>query len=73
MPTSTAVPVAGTVYHVKHSGKGEFVMHVTSVTDDFASGTVVEGEAVAFLLHNVAYSGDPITVRISFCTFTPYV
>jgi len=63
--------VAGRDYHVSHTRKGKFGMRVENVGDEWISGSVVSGVAKAMLDYNRVYVGEPITVRRSFCTFTP--
>lgn len=63
----------GTIYEVKHSRKGLFVMRLDKISDDWGSGVIVEGRASALLHYNVKEEGDPITVRLSFCRFREVV
>ena len=60
----------GKTYRVSHSRKGTFDMRMTFVGDEWADGMIVKGRAKAMLPHNERETGEKITVRISFCTFT---
>jgi len=64
-------PEINRIYNVNHSRKGKFTMRVDSVTVDWAHGQVVDGTAKAMMNYNVKEAGDPITVRLSHCQFTP--
>lgn len=59
----------GKTYNVKHSRKGEFVMQITEHNEEWATGTIIEGQANAMLDYNKKYKGESLTVRISFCSF----
>ena len=50
---------------------GKFVMRVDRVDDEWVSGVVVAGKAKAMLKYNEVYEGEPITVRRSFCAWSP--
>lgn len=61
----------GKTYNVNHSRKGKFALQVTSVSEEWIDGFIVSGMAKAILPYNEVYEGEKITVRRSFCTFTP--
>jgi len=56
-------PEIGKTYKVINSRKGTFFMRVTELSGDFISGIVVDGFARALMSYNVAYVGDPVSVR----------
>lgn len=56
----------GRVYTVDHSRKGKFTLLVTSQTDEWVTGTIVDGTAKAMLDYNVREVGEEVTLRRSF-------
>lgn len=56
----------GKTYRVQHSRKGTFILRVTSQTDEWVTGTIMEGTAKAMLDYNVKEAGEDITLRLSF-------
>ena len=66
----TTQPEAGKTYRVSHSRKGTFNMLMTSVHEEWTQGTIVNGRAKAMLPYNERETGEDITVRTSFCSFT---
>lgn len=56
----------GKTYRVQHSRKGTFILLVTSKTDEWVTGTIMEGTAKAMLDYNVREAGEDITLRLSF-------
>lgn len=65
------VPEVGKTYRVRHSRKGTFVLRVTGRSDEWVSGVIVSGKASAMLPYNEVFKGEELTMRTSFCTFTP--
>ena len=62
----------GSTYKVSHRRKGDFVMKITDNSDtEWVSGVIIEGVANAKSFDNVREKNDDITVRRSFCKFTP--
>ena len=61
----------GKTYNIKSSRKGAFTAKLTLVTDTWISGVIVSGKAQAMLAYNEREEGEEITVRRSFCSFTP--
>lgn len=60
----------GKVYKCDHCRKGTFGFKVTAIDDEWVTGIVASGKANALYSYNVAYKGDELTVRKSFCNFT---
>lgn len=63
--------IVGKTYKITHSRKGVFCGTVNSVNDEWANVTVTSGKAKAMLHYNECGPGEKLTVRRSFCTFTP--
>jgi len=61
----------GKTYIVKSSRKGTFTGRITHVGDTFADVLITQGRAGAMLDYNERETGETVTVRKSFCTFTP--
>ena len=61
----------GTVYLVNSSRKGTFAGRLVSVDGEWATLVVVGGKAKAMLEYNERHRGEEVTVRRSFCVFTP--
>lgn len=61
----------GKTYLINHSRKGKFCGTVTSINDEWADVTVTSGKAKAMLSYNECGPGEALTIRRSFCTFTP--
>lgn len=61
--------VVGKTYKVTHSRKGRFVLRVTAVNGEFATGVIVKGRAHAMLEENEREVGDELAFRIAHCTF----
>ena len=60
----------GKTYKVNHERKGNFIMTVTGMNDEWVTGIIVGGKAHAMLRDNEREKGEEITVRQSFCIFT---
>jgi hypothetical protein len=65
-------PLAGQIWVVEHSRKGQFHLRIENVEDDWIGGTIVEGVA-SYLNEEDRGSGDPITCRRSLLTFKEQV
>ena len=63
-------PQVGKTYRINHSRKGIFAGRIISAGDDWVSVEIVSGQAGAMLPENIAHTGEEITVRLSFATFT---
>lgn len=61
----------GQTYQVSSSRKGKFTGVITSVNDEWATVLITKGKAKAMLDYNEREQGEEVTVRRSFCTFTP--
>lgn len=61
----------GKTYKVNSSRKGRFTGVITSVDDVWATVLITSGKAKALLDYNERDKGEEVTVRRSFCTFTP--
>lgn len=61
----------GQTYRVTSSRKGTFVGILTRVDNTWADVLITSGKAKAMLDYNESYEGESVTVRRSFCTFTP--
>ena len=61
---------AGKTYNVNHSRKGEFVLAVTHVGDEWVTGRLIAGKPHYLNHYNEKELGEVMTVRISLCTFT---
>ena len=59
----------GKIYLVNHDRKGQFVIKVTSVRDDFVTGIILNGHTSTMLHYNEQYEGELITIRMSLCGF----
>lgn len=64
---------AGKFYKVHHSRKGIFHLAVDSIDGEWITGTIIAGKAKAMLDYNEREKGEQITIRESFCTFTPII
>jgi hypothetical protein len=71
MANSPTTPEVGKTYIVNHSRKGRFTAKVHAINGEWADLEIVAGRADAMLPENRAGKGEGITVRLSFCTFTP--
>jgi len=56
----------GKTYVVSHSRKGKFTLHVTSMSDEWVTGVIVDGTAGAMMEYNEKYKGEELTARKSF-------
>lgn len=61
----------GKTYKVNSSRKGKFIGIVTSSSEEWATILITKGKAKAMLDYNEREQGEEVTVRRSFCTFTP--
>lgn len=61
----------GQTYRVNSSRKGVFTGVVTQCCDTWATVLITNGTAKAMLDYNEREQGETVTVRRSFCTFTP--
>ena len=61
----------GSVYNVRHERKGTFMIAVKSTDEIFTTGLVIGGKVHAIQEENEKGYGDKVTVRNSFCKFTP--
>lgn len=61
----------GKTYKVVSSRKGTFTGVATDVSDEWATILITKGKASAMLSYNEREKGEEVTVRRSFCTFTP--
>jgi hypothetical protein len=61
----------GKTYKIRSDRKGTFVARITMVSEVWVSAELVAGKAGAMLKENEVYVGEEVTVRRSFCTFTP--
>lgn len=55
------------IYNITHTRKGSFTVQVTSESDEWVTGTIIEGKANAIIDCNVKHQGDEITMRKSLC------
>ena len=60
----------GETYKVVSQRKGTFFMKVTHQDDTWDTGIITKGYASAMLSYNVVDTGEEVTVRKSFTTFT---
>ncbi len=60
----------GKIYNVNHSRKGDFEVILEGEDETWAWGIIVDGHTKALCPHNVAGTGERITVRKSLCTMT---
>ena len=67
MTTSLQV---GKTYTVNSSRKGVFAGRLMGFDDTWATVLITDGKAKAMLEYNERETGEEITVRRSFCTFT---
>ena len=56
----------GKTYNVHYSRKGKFALLVSSQCEEWISGTIVSGTALAMMDYNIKEAGEEITVRKSF-------
>lgn len=63
--------IIGNEYLVTHSRKGKFTARVKSVDDEWVTLEVTAGKVGAMCNYNEAGVGEEVTVRLSFCQFTP--
>lgn len=56
-------------YKVNHSRKGTFELKITSLSEEWVTGIIVNGMARAMLPYNEKEIGEEITIRRSFCRF----
>lgn len=61
----------GKSYRVSSSRKGVFTGVVTKACDTWATILITGGKAQAMMNYNEREQGEEVTVRRSFCTFTP--
>ena len=61
----------GQIYRVTSSRKGTFVGILTRFDATWADVLITSGKAKAMLDYNERDAGESVTVRRSFCTFTP--
>ena len=64
-----ANPEVGKTYEVNHARKGEFVLAITAVNDEWITGNLIEGEPRYLLDCNKRIKGEELTIRRSFCNF----
>lgn len=55
------------IYNITHTRKGSFTVQVTSESDEWVTGTIIEGETQAMCAYNKLYEGESVTMRKSFC------
>lgn len=58
----------GETYRVNHTRKGEFVLYVRSVSDEWIDGVLVSGNPKVMNPANAIFEGENITARRSFLT-----
>lgn len=68
---SVATIEVGKIYRVNSSRKGVFTGIVTQACDTWATVLITSGKAKAMLDYNERFQGEEVTVRRSWCTFTP--
>jgi len=68
--STTAIEV-GKTYRVVSSRKGAFTGTITKIDDTWAEVLITNGRAKAMMEYNERDAGETVTVRRSFCTFTP--
>ena len=56
-------------YKVHHCRKGDFIVRIKKIGDEWIDAEIVDGEALYISDANKA-TGDKIAMRKSFCTFT---
>jgi uncharacterized protein (UPF0179 family) len=61
----------GKTYKITSSRKGTFVAKLTRFDETWATAVIVDGKAKAMMEYNEREKGEEITVRRSFCSFTP--
>lgn len=61
----------GKTYKIDHSRKGKFSLTVTSVSETWMTGIIVEGTANAMMDYNTKEAGEEITVRRTHVTIIP--
>lgn len=61
----------GKTYKINSSRKGTFVAKLTRLDDTWATAVIVTGKATAMMEYNEREKGEEVTVRRSFCSFTP--
>ena len=67
---STDIQV-GKTYRVASNRKGVFTGVVTQACDTWATILITNGKAKALMEYNEREQGETVTVRRSFCAFTP--
>ena len=67
---STDIQV-GKIYRVASNRKGVFTGVVTQACDTWATILITNGKAKALMEYNEREQGETVTVRRSFCAFTP--
>ena len=58
----------GKTYNIIHCRKGTFTIKVKSQTEDWVTGTIVDGETETMLADNKSFEGDEVTLRKTFLT-----
>ena len=59
----------GKIYKVKHTRKGNFTCKIKSVSGEWATGLITEGETRALCEYNIKEAGEEVTFRIAFAAF----
>lgn len=59
----------GKTYDVKHNRKGNFKMRLDSLTETWATGTIIEGKTITINPDNSREEGEEVTIRIEFASF----
>lgn len=60
----------GTVYLIKSNRKGTFEGRLKSFNDEWATFEITKGKAGAMCEYNERETGEEVTVRRSFCSFS---
>ena len=61
----------GKIYKVVHIRKGVFHIKITEISDEWVTGTIVQGFANAILKDNEREAGEDIKVKKSLCKLIP--
>jgi len=58
----------GKTYNVTHCRKGSFTIKVKSQTEDWVTGTLIDGKPEVLVADNQVFEGEEITLRKTFLT-----
>lgn len=61
----------GRIYKINHRRKGVFIARILAVGDVFCTALILDGKAEAKLDYNDRFTGEEISMRISFIHAAP--